>query len=72
MGGVLVIFYDPFWETLKRKRMTSYALINKYNFSTGTLHRMRNNQPLSTNTIDRLCSILDCRVEDIMVYVEDK
>ncbi len=67
-----MIVYDPFFETLKRKKVTSYALINKYNVSNGTLHRIRNNQPLSTTTIDRLCYILNCRVEDIMVYVADK
>lgn len=67
-----MIVYDPFFETLKREKVTSYALINKYNVSNGTLHRIKNNQPLSTTTIDRLCYILNCRVEDIMVYVEDK
>lgn len=67
-----MIVYDPFFETLKRKKVTSYALINKYNVSNGTLHRIRNNKPLSTTTIDRLCYILNCRVEDIMVYVADK
>ncbi len=67
-----MIVYDPFFDTLKRKKVTSYALINKYNVSNGTLHRIRNNQPLSTTTIDRLCYILNCRVEDIMVYVADK
>lgn len=67
-----MIVYDPFFDTLKRKKVTSYALINKYNVSNGTLHRIKNNQPLSTTTIDRLCYILNCRVEDIMVYVADK
>ncbi|HBR32859.1 MAG TPA: XRE family transcriptional regulator, partial [Clostridiales bacterium] len=26
----------------------------------------------STRTINDLCDILDCRVEDIMIYVKDK
>jgi putative transcriptional regulator len=67
-----VIRYDPFWETLKLKKVTSYALIRKHNIGNGTLYRMRKNAPLSTRTINDLCDILDCRVEDIMIYVKDK
>lgn len=64
-----MISYDPFWETIKKKKITGYALVKKHKISNGTLYRMRKNAPLSTVTIDMLCQILDCRVEDILKYV---
>lgn len=63
-----MISYDPFWETLKRKGITQYQLINKYHISAGQLSRMRSNSYISTHTVDILCQILDCPVEDIMKY----
>ena len=65
-----MISYAPFWETLKRKGITQYQLINKYRISAGQLSRMRANANISTHTIDVLCEILDCPVEDILKYVK--
>lgn len=65
-----MISYQPLWITLKRKKISQYQLIKEYNVSAGQLSRLRANQNVSTHTIDMLCKILDCRVEDIMIYVE--
>jgi Predicted transcriptional regulator len=64
-----MICYTPFWNTLKIKGISTYALIKKHNISNGTLYRIRKNAPLSTVTIDALCQALDCKVEDVLVYV---
>ena len=66
-----MISYRPFWETLKRKGMSTYVLINRYGMSGNRFTRMRKNLPLSTTSIDDFCRILQCRVEDIMEYVQD-
>lgn len=67
-----MITYEPFYETLKRKNVTTYKLVNKYNISRSLLDRLKHNKPISTVTVDDLCRILDCRVEDIMRYAEDE
>lgn len=67
-----MITYEPFYETLKRKNITTYKLVNKYNISRSLLDRLKHNKPISTVTVDDLCRILDCRVEDIMRYTEDE
>lgn len=64
-----MISYEPFWNTLKAKGVTTYALINKHNISSSTIDRMRKGYGISTLKIDDLCKILDCRVEDIILYV---
>lgn len=67
-----MITYEPFYETLKKKNITTYKLVNKYNISRSLLDRLKHNKPISTVTVDDLCRILDCRVEDIMKYSEDE
>lgn len=66
-----MISYEPFWRTLKLKRLSSYALREKYNISPNTLTRMRNNQYLSLRTIEDFCKILECEIEDIVKYIPD-
>lgn len=66
-----MIIYDPFWKTLKKRRETTYTLVNKYDISSATIYRLKHNMGLTTSTINDLCRILDCKVEDILEYVKD-
>ena len=62
--------YTPLWNTLKEKGISQYQLIKEYHVSAGQLSRLRSNNNVSTHTIDMLCEILDCKVEDVMAYVK--
>ncbi len=66
-----MITYDPLWKTMKEKDISQYKLIKQYGFSTGQLSRLRANQHVSTHTLDRLCSILDCEIADIIQYEKE-
>lgn len=66
-----MIDYTPLWELMKDRNISHYALIYKYNFSNTTLARIRKGQHISTATIEQLCKILHCRVEDIVRFIED-
>lgn len=68
-GEANMIKYDPFWKTLKNSPQTTYTLINNYHISSATIDKLRNNKPLNTTTINDLCKILNCRIEDIAEYV---
>jgi DNA-binding Xre family transcriptional regulator len=65
-----MISYNPFWETLKNSDESTYTLIQKYNISSSTIDRLRKNKGISTQTIDDLCKILKCNVENILEYIE--
>ena len=67
-----VIIYDRLWKTMKQKKITQYALIKKYKISTGQLDRLRKNENVSTHTLDSLCKIMNCRLEDIAEFKPDK
>lgn len=64
-----MITYSPFWETLKASNETTYTLIMRHHISSATIDKLRKNKPVTTTTINDLCRILNCRVEDIILYV---
>jgi len=59
-----MITYDNLWKTMKEKGITQY-----HDFSQCMFRRMKNNLPSSTYTLGRLCSVLNCRIEDIITFV---
>lgn len=63
-----MIVYTPLWETMKQKGISTYTLINKYHVSSSTIHRLRHNLGVTTQLLDDLCGILDCKIEDIVKY----
>jgi len=69
MQVIIVISYAPFWDTLKHSDETTYTLINRHHLSSSTIDKLRKNKPMNTTTINDLCRILGCSVEQIMVYV---
>lgn len=66
-----MISYAPFYETLKNKKISTYRFIKDYNLSRGLLDRIKHDKPITTVTLNDLCEILDCKVQDIMVYVKE-
>ena len=66
-----MICYDPLWKTMKNRGISTYALIKTYSFSKGTLDALKQNRNISTATLNDLCKILSCRVEDVLIYLPD-
>ena len=67
-----MISYEPFYETLKAREISTYRLINQHGISRSLLDRLKHNKAISTVTVNDLCRILSCRVEDILVYTPDE
>ena len=66
-----MIKYDKLWETAEKRGITKSMLTKKYNVRKDQIYRLRYNQPVSTNTLDRLCNILECDISDIMEHIPD-
>ena len=64
-----MISYDPFWQTLKNSSETTYTLITKYHISSATIDKLRKNKPVNTTTLNDLCRILNCKLEEIAQYI---
>ena len=67
-----MISYRPFWETLKKKKITTYNLINTYGISSATIDRMKKGNGITTMKIDDFCKILDCKISDIIEYIDEQ
>ena len=63
-----LISYEPLFRTLKEKNISSYRL-EKMGFALSTYYAMKDGKSVSTNTIDQLCTLLECEVSDIMKFV---
>lgn len=66
-----MILYSPLWETMKRCGATTYTLQCKGGISSSTIRRLKANDSVSTNTLDALCGVLNCSLEDVVMYVRD-
>ncbi|MBP5330569.1 MAG: helix-turn-helix transcriptional regulator [Lachnospiraceae bacterium] len=66
-----MIKYDRLWEYLKKSGVTQYRLIVS-GISTSTISRLKHNQPVTTETLDKLCTILDCGLDEIVEFEKEK
>lgn len=64
-----MIDYSPFWKTLENSNENWYTLTNKHHMSNSTLHRLKHNKDISTKTLNDLCRILNCNIQDIIQYI---
>ncbi|MBQ8858422.1 MAG: helix-turn-helix transcriptional regulator, partial [Clostridia bacterium] len=62
-----MISYEPLYKTMKEKGISTYKLINQFGISRSLLDRLKHNKPISTVTLNDLCTYLSCRVEDILL-----
>ena len=66
-----MISYAPLFDTMKRKKITSYRL-EKMGFSRATYYSIQQGNSISTNTVNQLCKLLNCKVSDILEYIDDE
>ncbi len=66
-----MISYDPLWKTMERKGETTYTLINKHGINARTVYNLKHGKSITLYTLERLCAILDCQAEDIVLFVPE-
>ncbi len=66
-----MIVFDKLWKTMEQKGITTYVLREKCGIDSKTVRRLKANENIETKTLDKLCSALCCRLEDIAEYIED-
>ena len=66
-----MIIFDNLWETMRKKGVSTYALREKHSIDTRTIRRLKANENVTTDTLNTICGILDCKLQDIAEYVKD-
>ena len=67
-----MISFEPFFKTLKEKGLSTYKLITQYGISRSLIDRLKHNKPLSTVTLNDLCTILQCPIDSVVCYIPDE
>jgi len=67
-----MIRFDRLWKTMEQKNMTTYQLREKCGIDSKTIRRLRANDNMETKTLNKLCAVLGCKLEDIAEYVEEE
>ena len=65
-----MITYERLWARMEKDGVSQYKLRNN-GISNSTLYRLKHDQVINTDTIDKICNILGCNVEDIMEHRSD-
>ncbi len=66
-----MISYEPFWQTLRQKNISTYKLIYEYGILPDTIQRLRSQKTITTKTINTLCTVIQCQVSDIFTFIPE-
>ncbi len=64
-----MIVYDKLWKTMEKKGVSTYFLREKAGIDSKTVRRLKANENMETKTLDKLCTALNCKLEDIAEYI---
>ena len=67
----MIKFRDNLLEKLKEKGYSSYRLDKEKIFGHQTLQNLRTGAAIPNQTLNKLCEILDCKIEDVIEFVPD-
>lgn len=70
-----MISFQPLRNLLLERKVSTYFLRNKcgqYNLDNKTIQRFMNDESISTQTVNSLCSIFSCNVSEIMEFKPDE
>lgn len=59
------VSHDRLWKNRKKKEVSQYSLIKDHHMNEAQLHRLRKNMVVKTTTLDHLCEILNCEIQEI-------
>jgi putative transcriptional regulator len=66
-----MIVFDKLWQMMKERGVSTYQLREKCGIDSKTVRRLRANDNMETKTLNKLCMVLSCKLEDIAEYIPD-
>lgn len=64
--------YEPFWQMLKRKNISTYALENRYGINKSEIYRLKHDHNFNVGYIDHLCALFNCQYNDVIIHITSK
>lgn len=66
-----MIKFDRLWETMQKRNISTYQLREQCGIDSKTVRRLKANENVETKTLNKLCAVLNCRLEDVAEYIEE-
>ena len=66
-----MISFEKLWKTMQEKGFSTYVLREKCGIDSKTVRRLKANENVETKTLDKLCTALDCKNEEIVDFIKE-
>ncbi|MBR3355760.1 MAG: helix-turn-helix transcriptional regulator [Oscillospiraceae bacterium] len=66
------ISYNKMWKLLIDKNMKRKDLKEKAEVSQNVMARLSKNQAVTMETMEKICSVLQCDIGDVMEFIPDE
>ena len=66
-----MISYNKLWKLLIDKNMNKTQLRIQANLSSTTLAKLSKNESVTVSTLEKICFLLDCNIEDIVEIIKE-
>mgnify|MGYP000522534608 CR=1 FL=1 len=67
----MAVNYDKLWRILNERGMMKTELIREAKISTNAMAKLGKNEDVRVNILEKLCTSLDCKLDDIVEFVPD-
>ena len=67
----MAVNYNKLWKLLIDKNMTKTQLIKAAKISTNAMAKLGRNEDVRVNVLEKLCTTLDCKLDDIVEFISD-
>ena len=68
----MAVSYKKLFHMLIDRNMTAAELQNEAGYSANISTRMRRDEYVSLDSIEKICRVLDCKVDDIVEFIPDE
>lgn len=67
----MAVCYNKLFKLLIDKKMTNAELSEKAGFSANIITRLKRDQYISLESIEKICGVLSCGVDDILEFISE-
>lgn len=68
---LVMIKYDKLFALLEERKLSATNYLRQEGMHPSVVNKLRKNERVNTDTINKLCGILHCQPGDILEYIED-
>ena len=68
----MAVSHNKLWKLLVDKKISKHDLVLATGMSPNTMTKMRRDEPVRFNVLDKVCHVLGCNYGDIIDYVPDE